>query len=150
MLAPSLRAGGIDFACDIIGDGPLRETLQSKIEQLNLSSRVNLLGSLSQEAVLEKLRDADIFALASTADAQGATDVFPTVILEAMASARPVVSTRLAGIPELVVDGETGMLVSPGDSAALTQALEQLLRDRELRLRFRACRACADRAAFPN
>src|SRR6266511_332935 len=126
----------IDFVCDIIGDGPLRETLQAKIEQLDLSSRVNLLGSLSQGAVLEKLQAADIFALASTTDAQGATDVFPTVILEAMASARTVVSTRLAGIPELVVDGQTGMLAPPGDSPALAQALEQLLRDPELRLRF--------------
>jgi hypothetical protein len=126
----------IDFVCDIIGDGPLREMLQAKIEQLDLSSRVNLLGSLSQDAVLEKLQAADIFALASTTDTQGATDVFPTVILEAMASARPVVSTRLAGIPELVVDGQTGMLVPPGDSTALAHALEQLLRDPELPLRF--------------
>jgi glycosyltransferase involved in cell wall biosynthesis len=85
---------GVDFACDIIGDGPLRDTLQAKIDKLDLSSQVNLLGSLSQNAVLEKLQAADIFALASTTDAQGATDVFPTVILEAMASARPVVSTR--------------------------------------------------------
>ena len=126
----------IDFVCDIIGDGPLRETLQAKIEQLDLSSRVNLLGSLSQGAVLEKLQTADIFALASTTDAQGATDVFPTVILEAMASGRPVVSTRLAGIPELVVDGQTGMLAPPGDSNRLAHALEQLLRDPELRLCF--------------
>ncbi len=131
-----LARRGFDFACDIIGDGPLRETLRSKIEKLNLSSRINLLGSLSQKVVLEKLRDADIFALASTADAQGATDVFPTVILEAMASARPVVSTRLAGIPELVVDCETGVLVSPGDPTALTEALAQLVCDRELRLRY--------------
>jgi glycosyltransferase involved in cell wall biosynthesis len=126
----------IDFVCDIIGDGPLREKLQAKIEQLDLSSQVNLLGSLSQGAVLEKLQAADIFALASTTDAQGATDVFPTVILEAMASARPIVSTRLAGIPELVVDGQTGMLAPPGESTVLAQALEQLLRDPELRWRF--------------
>ncbi|PYI74116.1 MAG: hypothetical protein DMF08_00945 [Verrucomicrobia bacterium] len=126
----------IDFFCDIIGDGRLRETLQEKVKQLDLSSRVNLLGSLSQAAVLDKLQAADIFALASTTDTQGATDVFPTVILEAMASARAVVSTRLAGIPELVVDGQTGMLAPPGDSTALADALEQLLRDPELRLRF--------------
>jgi len=131
-----LARRGFDFACDIIGDGPLRKTLRSKIAKLNLSSRINLLGSLSQKAVLQKLRDADIFALASTADAQGATDVFPTVILEAMASARPVVSTRLAGIPELVVDGETGVLISPGDPTALTEALAQLVCDGELRLRY--------------
>jgi glycosyltransferase involved in cell wall biosynthesis len=137
-----LARRGVDFTCDILGDGPLRDTLQAKIAQLDLSSRMNLLGSLSQHAVLEKLQAADIFALASTTDAQGATDVFPTVILEAMASARPVVSTRLAGIPELVVDGETGVLVSPGDTIALASGLEQMLRDADLRLRYgRAGRA---------
>ncbi len=131
-----LARRGSDFVCEIIGDGPLRDTLQAKIERLDLSSRVNLLGSLSQKTVLEKLRAADIFALASTIDAQGATDVFPTVILEAMASARPVVSTHLAGIPELVVQGETGILISPGDSSALANALEQLLHDPDLRSRY--------------
>src|SRR6266699_1563454 len=131
-----LARRGFDFACDIVGDGPLHDTLQAKIESLNLSSRITLLGSLSQRAVLEKLKAADIFALASVIDAQGASDVFPTVILEAMASARPVVSTRLAGIPESVVHGETCVLVSPGDTLALTEALQHLLCDRELRLRF--------------
>jgi len=131
-----LARRGFDFTCDIIGDGPLRDMLQAKIEKLNLASRINLLGSLSQRAVLEKIQAADIFALASVIDAQGASDVFPTVILEAMACARPVVSTRLAGIPELVLNGETGILVSPGDTAALTEALQRLLCDRELRLRY--------------
>jgi glycosyltransferase involved in cell wall biosynthesis len=131
-----LARRGFDFTCDIIGDGPLRSSLQAKIESFNLSSRINLLGSLSQRAVLEKIQAADIFTLASVTDAQGANDVFPTVILEAMASARPVVSARLAGIPELVVDGETGTLVSPGDIVALTEALQHLLCDGELRLRY--------------
>jgi glycosyltransferase involved in cell wall biosynthesis len=132
----TLARRGIDFRCDIIGDGPLRESLGTKIQQLDLSSRVRLLGSLSQDAVLERLRTADIFVLASTTDEKGATDVFPTVILEAMASGRPVVSTRLAGIPELVVHGQTGILVSSGDSTALVDGLEQLVRQPELRLRF--------------
>jgi len=137
-----LQRRGADFICEIIGDGPLREMLQAKIERLDLSSRVHLLGSLSQNGVLETLQAADLFALASTTDAQGATDIFPTVILEAMASARPVVSTRLAGIPELVLDGDTGILVSPGDASALTEALQRLVYDRELRLRYgRAGRA---------
>jgi glycosyltransferase involved in cell wall biosynthesis len=136
-----LQRRGVDFICEIIGDGPLREALQEKIKRLDLS-RVHLLGSLSQGAVTERLQNADLFALASTTDAQGATDVFPTVILEAMASARPVVSTRLAGIPELVVHEQTGLLIPPGDTAALASSLEQLLRDPDLRLRFgRAGRA---------
>ena len=137
-----LARRGFDFVCDIIGDGPLRDRLGAKIDMLNLSSRFNLLGSLPQRAVLEKIQAADIFALASVIDAQGASDVFPTVILEAMASALSVVSSRLAGIPELVMHGQTGILVSAGDTTALTQALEQLLRDAELRLRYgRAGRA---------
>ena len=137
-----LARRGFDFTCDIIGDGPLRDTLRAKINKLNLSSPINLLGSLSQGAVLEKLQTADIFALASVTDVEGASDVFPTVIVEAMASARPVVSTRLAGIPELVTDGETGLLVSPADTTALTEALQKLLCDRELRVRY----GCAGRA----
>jgi glycosyltransferase involved in cell wall biosynthesis len=137
-----LNSLGLEFACEIIGDGPLRDNLEARIRKLKLSSRIHLLGSLSQGAVLEKLRGADIFALASVTDAQGASDVFPTVIIEAMAAARPVVSTRLAGIPESVVDGETGLLVPPEDTTALSEALRQLIEDAKLRLHYgRAGRA---------
>jgi len=131
-----LTRRGLDFTCEIVGDGPLRENLQGKIDKLNLSSRVALLGSLSQGAIFEKLRAADIFALASVVDPQGGSDVFPTVILEAMSAARPVVSTRLAGIPESVVHDKTGLLVPPGDTAALAAALEHLTRDPARRLRY--------------
>src|SRR6267378_132900 len=137
-----LARRGLDFTCEIIGDGPLRDDLQAKIDMLNLSSRVSLLGSLSQVAVLEKLRSADIFALASVTDPQGASDVFPTVIIEAMTAARPVVSTRLAGIPESVVHGETGLLVPPEDTMSLAEALSRLIEDSGLRSRLgRAGRA---------
>src|SRR5438034_6166900 len=137
-----LARRGLDFTCEIIGDGPLRDDLQTKIDMLTLSPRVNLLGSLSQGAVLEKLQATDIFALASVMDRQGASDIFPTVIIEAMAAARPVVSTRLAGIPESIVHGETGLLVPPGDTMALAQALEQLIQNPELQARYgRAGRA---------
>jgi len=136
-----LAGRGIDFVCEIIGDGPLRQDLQAKIDKLQLS-QVLLLGSLSQAAVLEKLRAANIFALPSIVDRQGASDIFPTVIMEAMATERAVISTRLAGIPELVVDGETGLLVAPEDSVGLANALEQLIHDPELRARYgRAGRA---------
>ena len=131
-----LARRGLEFTCEIIGDGPLRGDLEGKIRKLNLSDRVHLLGSLSQGAVLEKLQTADIFALASVTDAQGASDVFPTVIIEAMAAARPVVSTRLAGIPESVVEGETGLLVPPEDTTALAEALGRLIEDAKLRLHY--------------
>jgi glycosyltransferase involved in cell wall biosynthesis len=137
-----LARQGLEFTCEIIGDGPLRGDLEARIRKLSLSDRVHLLGSLSQGAVLEKLRAADIFALASVTDKQGASDVFPTVIIEAMAAARPVVSTRLAGIPESVVDSETGLLVSPENTIALAEALGRLIEDAKLRLHYgRAGRA---------
>jgi glycosyltransferase involved in cell wall biosynthesis len=133
-----LRQRSIPVHCEIIGDGPLRETLRQHIAELRLGDRITLAGALPQDCVLEKLQACDIFALASTTDEKGASDVFPTVILEAMASARPVVSTTLAGIPESVVDRETGLLVPAGESGLFADALEGLCRDPELRSRFGA------------
>jgi colanic acid/amylovoran biosynthesis glycosyltransferase len=125
-----------EFRCQIVGDGPLREKLETMIADLRLRRRVELCGSLSQADVFSKLRSCDIFALASVVDAEGASDVFPTVIMEAMACAKPVVSTTLAGIPESVADGVTGLLVPPGDWEALANALDKLVRDPGLRARF--------------
>ena len=137
-----LARRGLEFTCEIIGDGPLHSDLAGRIRKLKLSDHVQLLGSLSQGAVLEKLKAAGIFALASVTDKQGASDVFPTVIIEAMAAARPVVSTRLAGIPESVVHGETGLLVPPEDTMALAEALSRLIEDAKLRFHYgRAGRA---------
>jgi glycosyltransferase involved in cell wall biosynthesis len=133
-----LRQRSIQFRCEIVGDGPLRKTLQQHIDELRLGSFVTLAGALPQDCVLEKLQRCDIFALAATTDDHGASDIFPTVILEAMASARPVVSTTLAGIPEAVVDKETGLLVPPGESGLFADALETLCRNAQLRTRYGA------------
>jgi hypothetical protein len=133
-----LRQRSLPFHCEIIGDGPLRKNLQKQIDNLRLGAFITLDGALPQDCVLEKIRECDIFALASTTDEKGASDVFPTVILEAMASARPVVSTTLAGIPESVVDKETGLLVPAGESGLFADALEKLCRDAEMRMRYGA------------
>ena len=133
-----LRQRSIQFRCEIIGDGPLRKSLQQQIDELRLGSFITLAGALPQDCVLERLQRCDIFALASTTDDRGASDVFPTVILEAMASARPVVSTVLAGIPEAVVDKETGLLVPAGESGLFADALEALCQNAELRTRYGA------------
>ncbi len=133
-----LRQRSIPFRCEIIGDGPLRTKLRENIAELRLGDRVTLSGALPQDCVLEKLRACDIFALASTTDEKGASDIFPTVILEAMASARPVVSTTIAGIPESVVDKETGLLVPAGETGLFADALEALCRDAGLRARYGA------------
>lgn len=127
-----------DFRCEIVGDGPLRAPLELQIAEARLGDRVILSGARSQAEIFQRLREADIFALPSIVDSGGASDIFPTVILEAMASARPVVSTTVAGIPESVVDGVTGFLVPPNDSRALTDALQNLLCDADLRERLGA------------
>ncbi len=131
-----LRQRNVQFHCEIVGDGPLRERLQQQIDELRLGALVTLEGALPQERVMEKLRGCDIFALASTIDDHGASDIFPTVILEAMASARPVVSTTTAGISESVVEKETGLLVEAGESGLFADALEILCRSPELRVRY--------------
>jgi len=133
-----LKKRGIEFECKIIGDGPLRNALQTAIVAAGLDEIVELLGALPQEEVMPYLAECDVFALASIVDTKGASDVLPTVILEAMASARPIVSTRLAAIPEMVCDGESGLLVTPGHVEELANALESLLRDPQLRTRLGA------------
>jgi glycosyltransferase involved in cell wall biosynthesis len=131
-----LEKHGIDFALQIIGDGPLREELETRVSGQNLSGRIQFAGEQSQNQVINALRACDIFVLASAVDERGASDVFPTVIAEAMASGRSVVSTTVAGIPELVANGETGLLVPPDDSQGLANALERLMCDSNLRANF--------------
>ena len=131
-----LRERGVAFECDIIGEGPWRTQLQQAIYAAGLGNQVQLRGALPQEEVFSQVRTADIFTLPCIKDRNGASDVFPTVILEAMASARPVVSTSIAGVPEQIVDGQTGYICQPGDEAGLADALEKLLRSPELRQQF--------------
>ena len=133
-----LKKRAIQFECEIIGEGPLRGALQDAIAAASLDDIVRLSGALPQEEVVRSLGDCDVFALACIVNREGASDILPTVILEAMATARPIVSTRLAGVPEIVRDGESGLLVAPGDVKGLANALELLLRDPQLRARFGA------------
>jgi len=133
-----LKKRAIPFECEMIGEGPLRGALQDAIAAAGLDGIVRLSGALPQEEVARRLADCDVFALACIVNREGASDILPTVILEAMATARPIVSTRLAGVPEIVRDGENGLLVAPGDVKGLGNALELLLRDPQLRARFGA------------
>ena len=131
-----LQKRGIDFACEIIGDGALRAELEERASRQNVRERIRFAGEQSQNYVRSALRDCDVFVLASAPDDRGASDVFPTVIAEAMATGKSVVSTTVAGIPELVANRETGLLVRPRDAQALANAMEQLARDENLRLNF--------------
>ncbi len=133
-----LRDRGVPFECDIVGEGPWRPQLQEQIDTLKLADHVRLTGAVPQEQVFQALRGCDIFALACIKDRKGASDVFPTVILESMASGKPVVSTRIAGVPEQIVHGETGFICEPHDEVGLADALEKVLRSPELRAEFGA------------
>lgn len=114
---------GMAFECDIIGEGPLRAALQRRIDSSGLAARVRLLGALSQEEVRRNLLQASVFVLPSVVTARGDRDGIPVALMEAMAVGLPVVSTRVSGIPELVVDGVTGLLAEPGDSTGLANAI---------------------------
>lgn len=131
-----LAKRGVDFQCRIIGEGELEEELERSIRRHDLGGRIHLAGARSEEEVLPALRACDVFVFAAETDERGASDIFPTVIAEAMASSKPVVSTTVAGIPELVADEHTGLLVQPRDPIALANAIERLTADEDLRLKF--------------
>jgi glycosyltransferase involved in cell wall biosynthesis len=128
-----LKRRKLPFDCEIIGEGPLRPQLQAAIDAAGLAGEVRLAGSLPQEEVFARLRGCDIFTLPCIVDRHKTSDVFPTVILEAMASAKPVVSTTVAGVPEQIVDGKTGLLAKPEDAQSLADALARLLVSPDLR-----------------
>jgi glycosyltransferase involved in cell wall biosynthesis len=115
--------------CEIIGEGPLENELRAQIDQLNLQDRVALSGAKPQREVRQRLAAASVFVLPSVVDAEGGMDNLPTVIMEAMATGLPVISTDIGGIPEMLIQNETGFLVRPGDVAALAGAIERLLGD---------------------
>lgn len=127
-----LAARGVDFTCDVFGEGELRPALETEIGRLGLLSRVRLRGATPQEELLPEYWRASVFALTPMVMPGGDRDGIPNVLVEAMASAVPVISTRVSGIPELIEHGRDGLLVEPADAAAITDAIEQLLRDPEL------------------
>lgn len=124
-----LRARGVDFRAEIIGEGPLQAALQEQITVGDLTSVVLLTGPLAQGEVIARLARAAVFALPCVAEKGGGMDNLPTVVMEAMAASLPVVSTRLGGVPEMVVDGVTGLLVAEHQPAALAEALARVLAD---------------------
>lgn len=128
-----LREGQVEFRCEIIGTGERREALKALIAELDLEQHVTLVGPRSQDEVLRAYRRATVFALPCIVASDGNRDGLPTVLLEAMAVGLPVISTRLVGVPEIVEHGVDGLLVEPGDSAALAASLTRVLRDGELR-----------------
>ena len=130
-----LRRRGRRLRLEIIGTGPLRETLKAQVQRLGLEDRVKLLGAQPHEAVCLAYRRASVFALPCRVAADGDRDGIPNVLLEAVASGVPVVSTPVSGIPELIEAGRSGLLVEPNNPGMLADALDSMLQSPELRAR---------------
>jgi colanic acid/amylovoran biosynthesis glycosyltransferase len=124
-----LRDRGLGFDCWIIGDGPLLGALQAQIAAFGLAGQVTLAGPMPQERLADELGTAAIATLPCVITPDGDRDGLPTVLLEAMGKGVPVVTTTVTGGPEIVAEGETGLLCPPGDPVALADALERLLRN---------------------
>jgi colanic acid/amylovoran biosynthesis glycosyltransferase len=117
----------------IAGDGPLQAALQALVRELKVEHQVQFVGALGHEAVTSWLQSLDVFAVACKKDANGDMDGIPVVLMEAMSQRVPVLSTRLSGIPELVVHEQTGLLSEPANPQALAAELRRLLQNPELR-----------------
>ncbi len=120
-----MRDAGVSFRCTLVGDGPMRSTLEAYVKKLELSEFVTFTGSLEPSAVADTYRIATVVVLASF------TEGVPIVLMEAMTRGIPVVATRVGGVSELVMDGRNGVLVPPGDAMALSEALRLILDDPE-------------------
>ncbi|MFD2263145.1 glycosyltransferase family 4 protein [Lacibacterium aquatile] len=127
------------------GDG---EGLRAQADRLGIADRIEWRGAQSQADVLEALRSADLFVLASRVTDDGDRDGLPNVLMEAQSQALACVSTNISAIPELIRDGETGLLVPPQDAAALSIAIEALIRDPQRRLAIGAAGEARVRGAF--
>ncbi len=128
-----LRERGIDFVCQLVGDGPDRRALEQRAASLGIADRVRFLGTRTRAEVAEILRQAQIGVAPSVPSRDGRREGLPVALMEAAASGLPLVASRLSGIPELVEDGVTGILVEPGDVFGLADAIERLAKDREHR-----------------
>lgn len=130
-----LVAQGRQLRVDLVGTGPLAEALRSQVRASGLEDVVTLHGALPQGRVRRIVQDAAVLAAPCVVGADGNRDGLPTVLLEAMALGTPCVATPVTGIPEVVHDELTGLLVDPADPARLAVALGRLLDQPALRLR---------------
>ncbi len=159
-----LRQSGRQLRCLLVGDGDLRPALEAQIARLGLGDVVQLLGRQPRERVSALLAEADMVALPSVVTASGKCEGIPVALMEALVCGLPVVASAISGLPELVIDGVTGLLVPERDAAALAGALARLCDDASLRGRWgrpgastccasstwpttrRACTPCSTRA----
>ena len=126
-LARFAHTSGRAIQVDIVGDGPLRATLQELADSCSLGQAVTLHGAQSHATIADFIRQCDVFIAPSMTCPKGSQDGPVNTLKEAMAIGRPVIGTRHGGISELVIDGETGVLCEEGSVEALEQATHRIL-----------------------
>jgi len=131
-----------------IGGGTELEALKKQALDLDIEDRISWEGAVNQSAVLSQYRSADIFALACRITADGDRDGLPNVLVESASQGLACVSTDISAIPELFVDDKNGLLVSPEDAQALSDALVKLISDPNMRARLAGSAQATVRSAF--
>ena len=116
----AVRERGLPATLTVVGDGPERAALEARRTALGLEAAVEFAGAIGPDRIAGRYREADVFCLPSEAEG------VPIVLMEAMAARLPVLATRIAGVPELIEDGQSGLLVAPGDPVALAAALQRI------------------------
>ncbi len=129
---------GVRLKLHLVGDGPDQRMLERQVEEAGLNGVVTFEGRRDRHEIIELLHSADILVAPSVPTTDGRREGIPVVLMEGMASALPVISSRLSGIPELVQHEVNGLLTEPGDTAAIAAALQRLCEDADLRHRLGA------------
>ncbi|MET0290431.1 MAG: glycosyltransferase family 4 protein [Pseudoxanthomonas sp.] len=128
-----LKQRGVAFRCRLVGSGPLEHALRAQVMAHGLEHQIEFTGAQPQHQVREWMNEASVFVMPSEVAVDGNRDGIPVALMEAMATGCAVVSTRVSGIPELVEDGHSGLLVEQRDPLALADAIARLLDDAPLR-----------------
>lgn len=123
------RVSDRELSLEIIGDGPAHASLQARAEALGVADRVTFRGKVTSDELQASYARAAVFVLPSVVDARGDTEGLGVVLLEAMNYGTPVIASRIGGIPDIVEDGVSGLLVPAGDVTALAEALRRLIED---------------------
>jgi glycosyltransferase involved in cell wall biosynthesis len=131
-----LKKRNLPFQCLLIGDGPEMGRLQSLVAELNLEGEVRFTGAISTDGVRSFLVPNNVIVVPSVYARDGERDGIPTVLVEALACGVPAVASAISGIPELIDDGESGLLVPERDAERLASAIEAVLTNPDLRARF--------------
>ena len=145
MACKILKERGYSFRCNIVGSPAVPSFINYYIElkqlyrRLGLDDYVTFLGALPFAHILEEYREADIFVLPCVVAKDGSRDITPNVLIEAMAMKLPVISTIVTGIPEIVEDGISGILIPPNDEKNLAEEMIRLIEDHDLRKKLGEC-----------